>query len=66
MCMAAAIWAGIERVVFAASVEQLADVGQNQISVSAQFLAELSFRPVAVEGGLLDREALALFNRGDR
>ena len=36
MCTGAAIWARVSRIVYGASVEQLAEVGQNQIALSSE------------------------------
>lgn len=62
MCMGAIIWCGITRVVFAASVEELA-ARIGQIDISAKDLAErTSFATVEITGGVLAKEALALFD----
>ena len=58
MCTAAAIWAGISRVVFGASIQQLIDVGQPQIDTSAQALIRTAFTSVELTGGVLAAEAL--------
>lgn len=66
MCMGAILWCGISRVVFAASVPELA-ARLGQISVSslsvAQSMAQAApFLKVEVTGGVLRDEALALFD----
>jgi len=61
MCMGAIIWCGIGRVVFAASIAQLAmRVGQIGITCE-EVAAKTSFHSVEIEGGVLVEEALALF-----
>ena len=63
MCMGAIIWCGIGRVVFAASIEQLATkIGQ--IMVTSRQLAEATpFATIEITGGVLAKELLALFGR---
>jgi tRNA(adenine34) deaminase len=63
MCMGAIIWCGISRVVFAASIDELATrIGQ--IMVTSRFLAEAApFANVETTGGVLSNEALALFSQ---
>ena len=61
MCMGAIIWCGISRVVFAASIAQLATrIGQ--IDITAQQIADATpFADIAVTGGVLASEAMVLF-----
>lgn len=61
MCMGAIIWCGIRRVVYAASIAELATrIGQ--IDLSSMAMAEAApFWTVAITGGVLSAEALALF-----
>lgn len=66
MCMGAIIWCGISRVVFAASVDDIA-ARLGQITMSAQAVAQLMarhapFAQVEITGGVLRTEALALFD----
>lgn len=63
MCMGAILWCGIGRVVFAASIEELATkIGQ--IMVDSQTLADAApFANIALTGGVLSAEALALFSK---
>ncbi len=63
MCTGAAIWARISRIVYGASVDQLAEVGQNQIGLSSEAIVGTSFWDVAVEGGLRASEILRLFEK---
>jgi tRNA(Arg) A34 adenosine deaminase TadA len=61
MCMGAIIWCHLGRLVFAASVDQLA-TRINQIMVSsAEISAKAPFAPIAIAGGVLADEAMALF-----
>jgi tRNA(adenine34) deaminase len=61
MCMGAILWCHIERLVFAASVPQLATkMGQIMLS-SAEIAAKAPFAPISITGGVLADEAMALF-----
>jgi tRNA(adenine34) deaminase len=61
MCMGAIIWCHLGRMVFAASVQQLA-TRINQIMVSsAEIAAKAPFAPITITGGVLADEAMALF-----
>jgi tRNA(adenine34) deaminase len=61
MCISAIIWCGIARVVFAASIEELATrIGQ--IMLASHTVANAApFADIAITGGVLSSEALALF-----
>jgi len=61
MCMGAIIWCHLGRLVFAASVAQLATkIDQIMIS-SAEIAARVPFAPITITGGVLAEEAMALF-----
>jgi tRNA(adenine34) deaminase len=61
MCMGAIIWCHVGRLVFAASVTQLA-TRINQIMISsAEVRAQSLFVPISITGGVLADEAMALF-----
>jgi tRNA(adenine34) deaminase len=61
MCMGAIIWCGISRVVYGASIEQLSTkIGQILIP-SADLAKATPFADIAITGGVLANEALALF-----
>ena len=61
MCMGAIIWCGIGRVVFAASIAELATkIGQIMVT-SAQLAEATPFTTIAITGGVLAAELLALF-----
>jgi len=61
MCMGAILWCHIGRLVFAASVQQLASK-ISQIMVSSAELAEKApFAPISITGGVLADEAMQLF-----
>jgi tRNA(adenine34) deaminase len=63
MCMSAIIWCGIGRVVYAASIDDLAK-RLGQIMLSSRTVANAApFANVAITGGMLSEEALALFSR---
>jgi tRNA(adenine34) deaminase len=61
MCMGASLWCHIGRLVFAASTAQLATkIDQIMIS-SEEVSATARFAPIAITGGVLANEAMALF-----
>lgn len=61
MCMGAIVWCGITRMVYAASMAQLA-TKINQIMVPSALVADESpFVEIAVTGGVLAEEAMKLF-----
>ncbi|MGH6842887.1 MAG: nucleoside deaminase [Methylocella sp.] len=61
MCMSAILWCGIGRVVFAASIGELAArIGQIMLT-SRQVADAAPFAAIAITGGVLAAEALALF-----
>jgi tRNA(adenine34) deaminase len=61
MCMSAIVWCGISRVVFAASIDELA-TKLGQIMLTSRAAADAApFVTVAITGGVLSAEALALF-----
>jgi tRNA(Arg) A34 adenosine deaminase TadA len=63
MCMGAILWCRIGRLVYAASVDQLATrISQIMVS-SADLAAKAPFAPIAITGGVLADEAMALFSR---
>jgi tRNA(Arg) A34 adenosine deaminase TadA len=61
MCMGAIIWCGIKRMVFAASIEELATrIGQ--IDITAKQIADATaFTSIEIAGGLLAGDAIHLF-----
>jgi len=63
MCMGAIIWCGFSRVVYAASIEELSKhIGQIMID-DKTIAAAAPFADVEITGGVLAKEALALFSR---
>jgi tRNA(adenine34) deaminase len=60
MCMGAILWCGIGRLVFAASAAQLATRIDQIMLTSAQVAAAAKFAPIAITGGVLADEAMAL------
>ncbi len=58
MCTGASIWAGLSRVVFGASIQQLIAVGQPQIDTSSEAIIKTAFINVELVGGVLAAEAL--------
>jgi tRNA(Arg) A34 adenosine deaminase TadA len=61
MCIGAIIWCRIDRVVYAASIAQLATLMDQIMIGSADIAARETFAPVAIRGGVLADEAMALF-----
>jgi tRNA(Arg) A34 adenosine deaminase TadA len=63
MCMGAILWCRVGRLVFAASVQQLATT-LNQIMISsADIAAKAPFVPITITGGVLVDEAMQLFGK---
>ncbi|HZP08029.1 nucleoside deaminase [Methyloceanibacter sp.] len=61
MCMGAIVWCGISRVVFGASIAQLATkIGQIMVT-DAEIAAKTPFADIALTGGVLAAESLKLF-----
>ena len=61
MCMGAILWCHLGRLVFAASIAQLATkIDQTMVS-SAEIAAKAPFAPISITGGVLADEAMALF-----
>jgi tRNA(Arg) A34 adenosine deaminase TadA len=61
MCMRAIVWCGISRVVFGASIAELATkIGQIMVT-DAEIAAKTPFADITLTGGVLAEEALALF-----
>lgn len=65
MCMGAIVWCNIKRVVYAASIAQLATrIGQIDIT-SEQIANATPFREIEITGGVHATEAMALFPHKD-
>ena len=61
MCMGAIVWCGISRVVFGASIAQLATkIGQIMVT-DAEIADKTPFADIALTGGVLAEESLKLF-----
>jgi tRNA(Arg) A34 adenosine deaminase TadA len=60
MCMSAALWAGLDRVVYGATIED-ANRHCNQIRIPATEVAARSDMPCVVDGPILRDECYALF-----
>ena len=63
MCMGAILWCHIPRLVFAASVTQLATAIDQIMLSSAEVAATAKFAPIEITGGVLADEAMALFKK---
>jgi tRNA(Arg) A34 adenosine deaminase TadA len=63
MCMGAILWCGFGRLVFAASIDQLA-TKINQIMIWDAYIASKeTFDPISITGGVLAAEAMKLFSK---
>lgn len=63
MCMGAILWCRVGRLVFAASVQQLATVIDQIMVSSAEVAAKAPFVPITITGGVLANEAMQLFRK---
>jgi tRNA(Arg) A34 adenosine deaminase TadA len=61
MCMGVILWCHVGRLVFAASIAQLATKIDQIMVTSAEIAAKASFAPIAITGGVLADDAMALF-----
>ncbi len=61
MCMGAILWCGISRLVFAASMAQLATKIDQIMVTSREIAAQAKFDPIVIVGGVLAEEAMQLF-----
>ena len=61
MCMGAILWCHIGRLVYAASVTQLASKIDQIMTSSAELRAQAPFVAISITGGILADEAMALF-----
>lgn len=59
MCMSAIVWAGIGNLVFGASIEDALEFG-NQINISSQEVANQSWYPISIKGGVEREECKQL------
>lgn len=63
MCMGAIIWCHFGRLVFAASLDQLAAKIDQIMIPSAEVAAKSPFAPISITGGVLADEAISLFGK---
>lgn len=63
MCMGAILWCGFGRLVYAASLDQLAARIDQIMLSSRQVAAAAPFAPIEITGGVLADDAVALFDR---
>jgi tRNA(adenine34) deaminase len=61
MCMGAILWCGTSRLVFAASMAQLATKIDQIMVTSGEIAAKTKFDPIVIVGGVLADEAMQLF-----
>ena len=58
MCASAEIWAGVSRVVYGASIQQLISIGQPQIEILAAQVNLSGYAHYELKGGVLAEQAL--------
>ncbi len=63
MCMGAILWSGIGRLVFAASIQQIATKMDEIMISSAEMAAKTPSISIAITGGVLADEAMQLFGK---
>jgi tRNA(adenine34) deaminase len=63
MCMGAILWCHMGRLVFGASIAQLATKIDQIMLTDAEIAAKATFAPITITGGVLADEALALFTK---
>jgi tRNA(adenine34) deaminase len=63
MCMGAIIWCHVGRLVFAASVRQIASKIDQIMVPCADVAAKAPFAPIAITGGVLADQAMELFGK---
>jgi tRNA(Arg) A34 adenosine deaminase TadA len=61
MCMGVILWCHVGRLVFAASIAQLATKIDQIMVTSAEIAAKASCAPISITGGVLADDAMALF-----
>jgi len=61
MCRGAILWRHFGRLVYSASLEQLATKIDQIMVPSQELAAKASFAPIAIKGGVLADEAMRLF-----
>jgi tRNA(adenine34) deaminase len=63
MCMGAILWCHMGRLVFGASIAQLATKISQIMLTDAEIAAKAIFAPISITGGVLADEAMALFGK---
>jgi len=63
MCIGAILWSGIGRVVFGASIVQLAAKLDQIMVASTEIATKALFAPISISGGVLADAALQLFDK---
>jgi tRNA(adenine34) deaminase len=63
MCMGAIVWCHFGRLVYAASLDQLATKIDQVMVPSAEIAAKSPFAPISITGGVLADEAISLFGK---
>ncbi|WP_413164524.1 nucleoside deaminase [Capilliphycus salinus ALCB114379] len=61
MCASACVWAGVSKIVFGASTQQLIKLGSPQIDLSCEAIVQKGFQDIKITQGILAEDCLALF-----
>lgn len=60
MCAAACVWAGIDRIVFGASIDEIKQYW-HQIDIPCSEVIARGFHPIEITGGVLREQCLSLY-----
>lgn len=63
MCFTACHWARLDRIVFGASIGDVQAVGFNELTISTETMKREGGSPIALTGGVLREENMALIRR---
>ncbi|WP_421946763.1 nucleoside deaminase [Phaeodactylibacter xiamenensis] len=62
MCAMAAVWAGVSKIYFGATIDDAAAHG-HQVKIYCREIAEKAWYDIKVEGGVLQEDCVALFHK---
>jgi tRNA(Arg) A34 adenosine deaminase TadA len=62
MCAMAAVWAGVSKIYFGATIDDAAAHG-HQVKIYCREVAEKAWYDIKVEGGVLQEDCVALFHK---
>jgi tRNA(Arg) A34 adenosine deaminase TadA len=63
MCASAIVWSGLQRVIYGVSIDTLVEKGESQIVIPCRELFGKAERSISVEGPLLEKEGLEVFEK---